>query len=138
MPKEPREYSAAYARRLAYGEAHGRTRAESRGHGSKTQENAQRVFNAWVKKSSGGVPVKEYRAAMKREVERKTKAEGKFGALAGVTASMREKVKYTKANQDLVNKGYSWNDAAIMSGARERYEDRDMDAPIENYYYHSD
>src|ERR1035437_1503713 len=137
MPRKPRNYAKEYANRVAHGETLGRTRAETRGHGSKTQENAQRTFNAWVKKSNGGIPVKEYKGVMLREVERKSKAEGKIGAIKSVTESMREKVRYRKANKDLVNQGYSWTDAAIMSGARERYEDRDMDAPIENYYYHS-
>jgi hypothetical protein len=148
MPTEPRVYTPAYARRLAYGAAHGRTRAESRGHVSSAFEKQQRQINSWSKKAAGDVPLKPYTdkgqskpgfTALRQSVQKQLIAE--YGPVVGrekMLEHLKMKAAFQRDMQKKIRQGESYMQAAQDSGAHEWYEARDESIDVEWYFYHSE
>jgi hypothetical protein len=137
MPRKPRDYAKEYAARVAHGATLGRTRAETRGHGSKTKENLQRQIVRWSNKGRGKDEGQgENTAKRKKLIGELVEKYGEIGGRQKALEIAKTQAQYRAAMQKAVREGSSYTEAAYKTGARQRWDDRDMSIDEEWYYYH--
>jgi phage shock protein A len=122
---------------MAYGAKHEWSVAKSRGHGSKERENLQRQIVRWSNKGRGKDEDQgENTAKRKKLIGELVEKYGEIGGRQKALEIAKTQAQYRAAMQKAVREGSSYTEAAYRTGARQRWDDRDMSIDEEWYYYH--